>query len=328
MDFIIFPFHEILKGERIAIYGGGQIYQLFKQQIEATGYCDIAWVVDQRFAHKDQSKEDISNTQNLHPSDVDWSKPCKIIVASLKFKDEIVTYLKNAGVEDSRIITISERYCLKVQNRLNLKPDQQIWQSYYHAVEGGAQSQYRDYIEPLLEEYTDEISFDSVLDFACGEGRMAELFKGKAKKLYLIDAGSQAIESCRKRFENNRNIQAICNNSGAIPLENETVSFVYSWDAMVHFSYKLLDYYLSEFSRVTLNGGYIFIHHSNLANLAGTMQIYELWSLNPECRSDVSKEDVAYLARRHNLEVIKQHVFDWGVADIDCITILRKPCSS
>jgi len=328
MDFIILPFQEIPKGARIAIYGAGQIYQLFKQQIDATGYCDIGWVVDQSFIPRAQIKKDISGTEHLHPADVDWSMPSKIVVASLKFKDEIVRYLKIAGVEDSRIVTINEKYCLKVQSRLNLKPDQQIWQNYYNAVESGAHSQYRDYIEPLLIQYKDEISFDSVLDFACGEGRMAELFKGKAKELYLIDAGNEAIDNCRKRFEKNLNVHAICNNSGAIPLESNTVSFVYSWDAMVHFSYKLLDFYLSEFSRVTVSGGYILMHHSNLANLADSMQVYELWSLNPECRSDVSKEDVAYLARRHNLEVIEQHVFDWGVVDIDCITILRKPCSS
>lgn len=61
MDFIIFPFHKVSKGERVAIYGAGEIYRLFKQQIDATSYCDIAWLVDRSFESDESSETAYSN---------------------------------------------------------------------------------------------------------------------------------------------------------------------------------------------------------------------------------------------------------------------------
>lgn len=324
MDFIIFPFHKVSKGERVAIYGAGEIYQLFKQQIDATNYCDIAWLVDRSFESDKGSDTAYANVECYGPSIMDWSLPEKIIVASVKFRDEIVSRLRMEGVDEKKLITIEDKQTLRVQDRLTLQPDHKIWKNYYQHAEQGALPQYQRFIEPVLKRLKSDICFDSVLDFACGEGRIAELFKPQAKQLYLVDAGKDAIEHCKQRFINDKHVHIFCNNSGAIPLNDSSVSLIYSWDAMVHFSYKSLDFYLSEFNRIAMPGSYILMHHSNLANLAAQRQVFELWSLNPGGRSNVSKEDITFLASHYGLEVVEQNVFDWGVADMDCMTVLYK----
>ena len=38
----------------------------------------------------------------------------------------------------------------------------------------------------------------------------------------------------------------------------------------------------------------------------------------------MSKELFAYLSYRAGFEVIEQQVFDWGVKDLDCVSLVRK----
>jgi len=66
------------------------------------------------------------------------------------------------------------------------------------------------------------------------------------------------------------------------------------------------------------------MHHSNLATLADQMRVLDLWSLNVGGRSNVSRNDIAFIAKHHRFEVISQTVMDWGVRDMDCISVLRK----
>lgn len=59
------------------------------------------------------------------------------------------------------------------------------------------------------------------------------------------------------------NVECRVSELESIPADNESMSFIYSWDAMVHFDYRSVDYILSEFTRILKNGGYAVIHHSN-----------------------------------------------------------------
>ena len=74
------------------------------------------------------------------------------------------------------------------------------------------------------------------------------------------------------------------------------------------------------------NGGFAFIHHSNL----GSPEVHtekdkdEYWQANPGDRALVSKEDVAYIAKKQGFSVVEQKVIDWGIKKLDCITILSK----
>jgi hypothetical protein len=124
----------------------------------------------------------------------------------------------------------------------------------------------------------------------------------------------------RGRFGNNPKINYHMNNGYSLPfLANHTVSFVYCFDAMVHFDSDVVRAYLREFRRILIQGGHAFAHHSNyVGNPGGDLHC------NPAWRNFMSQELFAHYARKEDLSVIRQKQIDWKCdgAFIDCFTLL------
>lgn len=59
----------------------------------------------------------------------------------------------------------------------------------------------------IVDSYIDD--GDTLLDIGAGIGELIELEKQKFKKIYGIDVDEKAVEICRKRFKNDRNIHII-----------------------------------------------------------------------------------------------------------------------
>ncbi|MCL2247773.1 MAG: class I SAM-dependent methyltransferase [Oscillospiraceae bacterium] len=207
------------------------------------------------------------------------------------------------------------------------------WDEYYDNAEGAETLQVEHYIIPLLSKHT--IPFNRVLDFPSGRGRIAEAFyKVYAENIeYFVccDANSNAIDNCRERFAGNDVFDYMVNKTHeyqCIPFEfsNESFTFVYSFDSMVHFSYKWIDFYMSEFYRILDNGGYLFIHHSNLGSpdVVTDNRKSEIYYENPGGRSPNSAEDIRFISEKHGFSVVEQNIFDWAVPNSDCVTLLKK----
>jgi SAM-dependent methyltransferase len=324
MNIIMFPFDKVDKGATIAIYGAGEISGSFLSQLSAVNYCQIAWLVDRKF----ESKEQQGKLVCLPPHMMDWQQPDQIIIASQAFKNEISEYLLAQGVAATKLIMIGDAQEIDVldliQVRLSTTPAGCDWGAYYKSAELAAQAQYQKFIKPIIDQFERDLDYSNVLDFACGEGRIAELMQERCQHLQLIDASTKAVDFCRERFAKYSHVQVQCNAAGALPQATNSLSLVYSWDAMVHFSYKSLDFYLCEFSRVLQHHGYVVMHHSNLAVLADQMRVFDQWSLNVGGRSNISKDDIVFIAKHHGFEVVNQTVIDWGVSNMDCISVLRK----
>ncbi|WP_421193228.1 class I SAM-dependent methyltransferase [Aeromonas enteropelogenes] len=324
MNIILFPFDRVEKGATIAIYCAGEISESFLSQLRAVNYCQVAWLVDRKF----ESREQQGNLVCLPPNLMDWQLPDQIIIASQAFKSEISEYLLGMGVAASKLIAIGDEQEIDVldliQARLNAAPASYDWGAYYKSAELAAQAHYIKFIKPILEKLEGELDYSNVLDFACGEGRIAELMQERCQHLWLIDANTKAVDFCRERFAKYQHVQVQCNAAGALPQTDGSLSLIYSWDAMVHFSYKSLDFYLCEFSRVLQPHGYVLMHHSNLAALTGHMRIFDVWSLNVNGRSNISKDDISFIARHHGFKVVSQTVITWGIDKIDCMTVLKK----
>jgi ubiquinone/menaquinone biosynthesis C-methylase UbiE len=192
------------------------------------------------------------------------------------------------------------------------------WSDYYDAAEADVAWQWQ-IIEPYLRESpTPDLSV--ALDFACGRGRIAERFATIAGKLICTDVSVDAIEACRRRFAGNSNVECLVNGNGNIPVPSDAVAFLYSWDAMVHFSNSELEEYFAEFKRVLKTGGLALIHHSNYAALSS---VGRPWFENPGSRAYVSAEDVRRIGENHGFSIVKQQVMDWSEANLDCITVLK-----
>ncbi|MFB2904314.1 class I SAM-dependent methyltransferase [Aeromonas jandaei] len=324
MNIIMFPFDKVNKGATIAIYGAGEIGKSFLSQLDAIHYCQIAWLVDRKFKSKEQQGKLVC----LPPEMMDWQQPEQIVIASRSFKNDISEYLLASGVAASKLIMIENTQEIDVldvlQTRLSATPAGYDWEAYYKSSELAALDQYNKFIKPILERLEGELDYSNVLDFACGEGRIAELMLEHCQYLQLIDASAKAVDVCRERFAKCPYVQVECNANGALPQADSSLSLVYSWDAMVHFSYKSLDFYLCEFSRVLQPSGYVLMHHSNLAALTSNIRVFDLWSLNLNGRSNISKDDISFIARHHGFNVVSQTVITWGGHDMDCISILKK----
>jgi ubiquinone/menaquinone biosynthesis C-methylase UbiE len=192
------------------------------------------------------------------------------------------------------------------------------WSEYYDTAEADVGWQWR-IIEPFLSE-SPKPDLSVVLDFACGRGRIAERFADISGKLICIDMAADAVEQCRQRFARRLNVECLVNGNGSIPVPSGSITFLYSWDAMVHFSVTELAEYFAEFKRVLKLDGMGLIHHSNYAALSS---VARPWPQNPGSRAYVSAEDVRHICEQCGLVLIKQQVMDWSQANLDCITVLR-----
>jgi ubiquinone/menaquinone biosynthesis C-methylase UbiE len=243
----------------------------------------------------------------------------------------IERYINNTGKE-----FLSERKVTEDITQIGqYSPDPQnteFWTNYYKEAESAAERQFSRIIKPILDRHAD-INFEHTLDFACGFGRMANIFKKYSNSIVCCDINTVAISHCKERFSSKNSAGMDCNFEFAIndtsltlPFDNENFTFIYSWDAMVHFKYKWLDYYVKEFYRVSKKGSYVFIHHSNYGNVSPDNEKSENWSDNPSARANVTYQDVKFIAEKHGFIVVEQNITPWASTDnMDCITLLHRP---
>lgn len=323
----LFPFNEVNKNSKIVIYGGGEIGVRYIEQIKQLSYCDCLFVVDRNFS----KIQPIMGIEVFSPQKLINCEYDKVIIASTISNDEIYQLLIDLNISSEKIVRNVCVYEMERDPFLETpNPENGMaWDYYYDAAENGAKKQFESYLKPILSRYED-ICLDKVLDFACGHGRMANIFSTISKQITCCDVNSLAIEYCRDRFLGNTNClfkfvnnQVNDNSLECLSLETDSFSFIYSWDAMVHFSYKWMDFYLKEFYRILIDGSYAIIHHSNYAN-ASEGVISENWKDNPSWRGYTSREDIKFIAQNHGFTVLDQEVIDWNFPKLDCISVLRK----
>jgi SAM-dependent methyltransferase len=192
------------------------------------------------------------------------------------------------------------------------------WTPYYEEAEAGVDWQWS-----LISKYKEPLSPDLslVLDFACGRGRIAQKFAEIATKLICVDIRQQAIDYCLQRFASRKNTQCLVSGESSIPVASDSVTFLYSWDSMVHFHQGELAVYFKEFHRVMAPGATGLIHHSNYGALTKDARP---WNENPGWRAHVSAPDVHDICTRAGLTIVNQTVIDWSQPSLDCVTTFRK----
>ncbi|MHA7967371.1 class I SAM-dependent methyltransferase [Paenibacillus sp. CAU 1782] len=319
MNIKLFPFNRIPSNSNIIIYGAGDIGESFVRQVLSLSYCHIEACVDQKFKEKTLVAGEI---RVLNPAELMSFEFDFIVLATQSFKVEMEKFLKNElSIPDEKIIVPQNNECFLPGIAID-----RDWSNYYTNAESGAMSQFQNYIKPIFEKYSMFNSEWSTMDFACGRGRIANILKDKYKKIILCDISRDALDYCSKRFINERNFDYIQSEPESLSIESETLDFIYSWDAMVHFNYKMMDIYISEFSRILKTGGYCFIHHSNLNSVVSGQgnSVSDNFHENPHWRSNISSNDIKRMAKRNGFDILEQQVIDWGMENIDCITILVK----
>ena len=312
--FYLFPFGKVPKSERVIIYGLGEVGQSFLRQLNVVGLYECIYVSDKKIASTDEQ----GSTVFLPEKALFLLPNYPIVIASLKFGNEIKARLISQGISAERLTTIDSSYVLQDSQ---LAPHSYDWNQYYNNAEGHNEAHFNSYIKPLIEKY--QFDFSKVVDFACGKGRIAEILKGLCEQLICVDANPEAIAHCTERFSDSKNVICKVSQPQSIPVESNSGTLICSWDAMVHFDYRTIDYLMTEFSRILRKGGQAVLHHSN-AREHSNFEADTNWRKNPHWRSEFNAKDMAHIAHKSGFVVEEQIFVDWEIEALDCITVLRK----
>lgn len=195
---------------------------------------------------------------------------------------------------------------------------------YYDAVEGMANSQWTKLIEPFFGRLP--IDYSSILELACGHGRMTSILLGKADTVVAVDVLQENIDFCANRFAGVEKLRLVRNDGVTLKeIPDSSITFLFCFDSMVHFDSDVIRAYLGEFRRILKPGGFAFCHHSNYdRNPEGDFQ------KAPHARNFMTENMFRHYAFKEGLKTVKTKVIDWGAGEKhferhDCLSLVQKP---
>lgn len=307
--------------KKIIIYGAGargkgcyDFIKKFKKENMVLGFCDKKYDKIQNI----EGKRVISFEEACR-----YEVPFLISIVDEKTGESIKRQIKNAGrtcinLDDLAVIIGEDRV---VFNR--------EFCAFFHQ-EG--MNQYFDEAEsddsikafwgdnsPFFEQFK-QLDLQNVIELACGRGRHVPHYLYKTGQVTLVDILQENIDFCEKRFKDEKNIHYYSNNGyNLAKLESDKYTALFCYDAMVHFEMMDIYEYLKDIYRVLVPGGMALIHHSN-----NTSDYKASFANAPHGRSFMSKEIFAYLAYRCGFEIVEQKKIDWGIKNLDCISLIQK----
>lgn len=307
--------------EKIILFGAGEIGKSFFALLKHRGECDVV----ECFC---DNNSELCGKQ-IYGKDVYCYDECKnknykFVITTTKYADEIKQILDDDHKEYFKDID---------EWVLSQKIDQVEWNrdycAWYH------NNRMDDYFakaeaEAALATFWDDdsliygmfrkLDLDNVIELAVGRGRHVPMYEQKANHIVLVDILQSNIDFCKERFKSSKKIDYYCNNGYNLNrLNDNEYSALFTYDAMVHFEMLDIYEYLKDIYRVLRKGGMALFHHSN-----NTSDYKNAFSNAVGGRSYMSKDLFAYLAFRAGFEIIEQHVIDWGIKDLDCVSLIRK----
>ncbi len=187
--------------------------------------------------------------------------------------------------------------------------------SYYDEAERVVETMWEHEVWPIIRKC--DCDFSCVLDLAAGHGRNSNKLKDISSKIYIVDINQENIDFCKERFKNDKDRFVFIKNNGTDlnEISNGSISFVFCYDAMVHFDSDVVRAYLGEFRRILKPGGIGFCHHSNYTkNPEGDLHD------NPGWRNYMSQSLFAHYCHKENLTVIESQILR---SELDCITLFK-----
>lgn len=189
------------------------------------------------------------------------------------------------------------------------------WEEYFKNAELIFPQQWEEIIWPLIKDF----DFSCVLEIGCGKGRCLEKFIKLSELLYGIDIDANLLDFCKKRFEHVNNVKLQLVNGDSLDfLENNTISFGFSFDTAVYLDKFIIASYIKELARVLKPKGKVFLHHSNLGDSAK-----EDIRLNINWRSNVSGTFIEKCLQENDLDMLQQVEIACNPIK-DIITIFQK----
>jgi ubiquinone/menaquinone biosynthesis C-methylase UbiE len=239
-------------------------------------------------------KKLIKSIQNL------FSSKSNVVSASISDKKEEIMYKQIQECRDTHDVLLG--------------PDV----TYFDLAEPAMDDQWNEHIYPNIKDFDLSIC----IDLASGHGRNTNKLREYSKEIHLVDVNQSCIDACKKRFgekDEKCSFFYYVNDGHTLKeISSNTMQFIYSWDAMVHFDKLVVKDYVKEFFRVLRSGGYGFVHHSNY----GVINSSHEWMNNPGWRTNMTAQLFVDYCNEAGLKIVKQQLIN---NDLDCISIFCKP---
>lgn len=213
----------------------------------------------------------------------------------------------------------------------SIKENLNMWEKEYNWIEdgdewsepwGGTNYMWFGSIFPRIMK---NLPCHSILEIACGHGRISQYLLKYCKELILLDLSNNCIEHCKKRFAKHKHIKYYVTDGLSMNMiEDNSIDFVFSWDSLVHAEKKVLKHYINELSKKLTKGGTGIIHHSNIGtyrNKSNKLLVYNSgWRAE-----DMTAKDFVIFCKDSNLICKTQEIFRWSsLAFSDCISYFYK----
>jgi ubiquinone/menaquinone biosynthesis C-methylase UbiE len=201
---------------------------------------------------------------------------------------------------------------------------------------GGADMQWYWCLLPRIQHH---LPAHTILDIGPGFGRWTKYLMEHCEHMILVDISEKCINACRRRFGDNGITYRVGPGASLDFLQDESIDFAFSWEALVYVESDGIDTYLNDLSRKLKADGTAFLHHSNLAAFSRyfdrTLKIPKKWRNALKRRGmldfdqwrarTVTAESFAHSAKNANLHVQTQEIIPWGgKRTIDCLTTLSR----
>jgi hypothetical protein len=190
--------------------------------------------------------------------------------------------------------------------------------SYHGRAASDMDEQWQTVIKPILAQFP--IDYTRSIDFAAGYGRNTrKLLEAGAGHVTMVDVNPECVAHLETHFPRDRTSVVLNDGAGLTGLDTSSFTFLYTFDAMVHFDLEIVISYIPEFARVLEPDAHAFVHHSNYTANPGAD-----FRQNPHWRNFMSAAIFKHIAVRSGFDVVHQQILSWGEPDNDCITVLKR----
>ncbi len=138
-----------------------------------------------------------------------------------------------------------------MQNKKRIKKERKYWDKFSSKFDKRKRKEWKVYESLLFNKIADDINKEStVLEVACGTGRVTIEVADQVKKVYAIDISSQMIDVARKNINEKGidNIELSVEDAYSIPFDNDMFDIVICINALHNMIYP--EKALSEIKRV------------------------------------------------------------------------------
>ena len=195
---------------------------------------------------------------------------------------------------------------------------------YYDEAEAVAEAQWSGVIRPLIRDY----NFTRTLDLAAGHGRNTAKFLELGASVVAVDINQSNIEFLENRFKDSSSVEILKNNGIDLQdIVSESITFIFCFDAMVHFDSDVVRSYIREFRRVLKRGCFGLCQYSNnTSNPTGSYREHPGW------RNYMSRSLFEHWLAKEGFSIVSsmylqasQVIVDEDSDSVDAITIFHLP---